>query len=102
MVLGSSEHSDDADVPHSVAGFIVQLSRPSARVRVHLTDRSGVDEALAALCTSRNPQLKQDGIRLLRALGKDCPVNQERFKDLAASVTSQGGEGTAPRIEEVT
>jgi len=57
---------------------------------------------LAALCTSRNPQLKQDGIRLLRALGKDCPVNQERFKDLAASVTSQGGEGTAPRIEEVT
>ena len=86
-------------MPHSIAGFLTQLSRPSPEVRERLADGLWVDEALALLCLHEKPQLKQDGIRLLRALGKDCSLNQERFESLAASVTFKGGVDTPRHIE---
>ncbi|KAK1808182.1 hypothetical protein LTR12_017459 [Friedmanniomyces endolithicus] len=71
---------DDDDVPHSFAGFLVQLTRPSVEVRECLAEGVEAEEALRVVCEYKTPQIRQDGIRLLRALGKECPVNQERFR----------------------
>ncbi|KAK0934722.1 hypothetical protein LTR29_013729 [Friedmanniomyces endolithicus] len=101
-ILATRNHADDDDdVPHSFAGFLVQLTRPSVEVREFLAQGVDAEEGLRVLCEHRTPQIRQDGIRLLRALGKNCPVNQERFRSLAASVTvGDGGEtGTSMQIE---
>ncbi|KAK0287033.1 hypothetical protein LTR35_004503 [Friedmanniomyces endolithicus] len=94
---------DDDDVPHSFAGFLVQLTRPSVEVRECLAEGVEAEEALRVLCEHKTPQIRQDGIRLLRALGKECPVNQERFRGLAARVavgSGPSGGGTGMRIED--
>ncbi|KAK5118002.1 hypothetical protein LTR62_004046 [Meristemomyces frigidus] len=76
----------DPDVQHSIAGFLVQLSRPSAAVRDIIGQSEHAGTALSTLCASKVEPIRQDGMRLLRALGKDCAVNQERFGALAASL----------------
>ncbi|KAK1074028.1 hypothetical protein LTR74_001274 [Friedmanniomyces endolithicus] len=93
---------DDDDVPHSFAGFLVQLTRPSVEVRECLAEGVEAEEALRVLCEHKTPQIRQDGIRLLRALGKECPVNQERFRELAVRLASGsgGGTGTSMRTED--
>ncbi|TKA74999.1 hypothetical protein B0A55_02641 [Friedmanniomyces simplex] len=99
-ILAAGDAADyDDDVPHSFAGFLVQLTRPSVEVRERLASGAGAYEALTMLCEHKTPQIKQDGMRLLRALGKDCPVNQQRFWDLASRVRPEGGGDTAMRVE---
>ncbi|TKA37960.1 hypothetical protein B0A54_10563 [Friedmanniomyces endolithicus] len=100
-ILAARDYAGDDDVPHSFAGFLVQLTRPSLEVREFLAEGVEAEKALRVLCEHKTPQINQDGIRLLRALGKDCLVNQERFRGFAASVTSGvgGGTGTPMQIE---
>ncbi|KAK1067791.1 hypothetical protein LTR74_006067 [Friedmanniomyces endolithicus] len=90
---------DDDDVPHSFAGFLVQLTRPTGEVREFLAEGVEAEEALRVLCEHKTPQIRQDGIRLLRALGKDCSANQERFRGLAARVSGRSGGGMSMQVE---
>jgi hypothetical protein len=36
--------------------------------------------------------IKQEGVKLLRALGKECPANQERFAELAKEALAASAE----------
>ncbi|KAK4570480.1 hypothetical protein LTR86_002560 [Recurvomyces mirabilis] len=90
------EDDSDHDIEHSIAGLLVQLSRPSAEVRDTIGRDTNAHDALARLCQSQTPQVKQDGIRLLRALGKDCSSNQERFGRLAAEAMMDDSQHDAP------
>lgn len=98
----------DEDALHSAAGLLIQLTRPSAHVRELMGQDAHAESALTAMCEHKTPQIKQDGIRLLKALGRDCPPNQERFAALAekamvtAATLSSGvieGDTTAAAIQ---
>ncbi|KAK3118002.1 hypothetical protein LTR53_000038 [Teratosphaeriaceae sp. CCFEE 6253] len=52
-----------------------------------------VEETLTLLCAHAVPQVRDDGLRLLRALGRASELNQRRFKDLAAHVMAAEGQG---------
>lgn len=86
----SQERLTDDDIQHSAAGLLIQLTRPSPHVRELIGDDEKAETALRVMWQHKTPQIKQDGIKLLRALGKDCPVNQRRFDGLAAEMTVAG------------
>ncbi|WPH02870.1 Hypothetical protein R9X50_00573800 [Acrodontium crateriforme] len=74
---------ESADLMHSAAGLLIQLTRPSTECQDEVGSVYDAHAALEQLCEHEKPQVKQDGIRLLKSLGKDCAVNQERFASLA-------------------
>ncbi|KAK3696175.1 hypothetical protein LTR37_018077 [Vermiconidia calcicola] len=79
-VLALLNTSRDVELLHSAAGLLVQLSRSSVEVREDI--------------------LQQDGIKLLRALGKDSVVNQQRFAELAREVVlSSSADGDTAMVE---
>jgi len=78
--------SAEEDLLHSAAGLLVQLSRPSAIVREIIGRDEHAQMGLASLCEHKTSQLQQDGIKLLKALGRECPENQTRFAHLAKQV----------------
>ncbi len=82
MIIRTSE---DIELVHSAAGLLVQLTRLSSNVREHIVSTEEGQGIAERLCTHSMPQLKMDGISLLKALGKDSPQNQERLTDLARS-----------------
>ena len=86
-ILGILSSSSDNELLHSEAGLLIQLSRPP-----HAREIIGRDvmtrTALERLCRHETPEVKQAGVKLLRALGKECRANQERFADLANEVMS--------------
>ncbi|KAK5718752.1 hypothetical protein LTR15_008486 [Elasticomyces elasticus] len=85
---------DDDDVLHSIAGFLIQLTRPSIKVRERMGyDNQWAEEALKILCQHATPEIRQDGIRLLRALGKDCPLNQQHFQPIVTRAAIQNDTG---------
>ncbi|KYG43517.1 hypothetical protein M433DRAFT_145776 [Acidomyces richmondensis BFW] len=86
--------NDDIEMLHSAAGFIIQLTRPSTNVRLVIGEDANALAALTKLCAHGTPQVKQDGITLLRALGRDCPANQERFAELARRAVMSTGSTT--------
>ena len=90
---------EDAELLHAAAGVLIQLSRPT-NVREAIGSSAQARAALELLCRHETPQLKQDGIKLLRALGKDCASNQERFADLAREVMQTSSEADTDMIEE--
>ena len=99
-------YNTDEEVLHSVAGLLVQLTRPSTHIRELIGSDKNAGASLTMLCKHKTPQIKQDGTRLLRALGKDCPHNQERFAELAESALASAQEarpstGTGS-VEEIT
>ncbi|KAK0262372.1 hypothetical protein LTR29_009867 [Friedmanniomyces endolithicus] len=99
-ILAEPDYADDDDdVPHSFAGFLVQLTRPSVEVRECLAEGVEAQDALRVLCEHKTPQIRQDGTRLLRALGKECPVNQGRFRSLAARMAGWSGGRTGMQVE---
>lgn len=59
--------------------------------------------ALQYLCHHEVPQIKEQGVKLLRALGRDCPENQDRFAELGKEVIldmqEQGPNGDASKVE---
>jgi hypothetical protein len=71
------------DTLHSIGGLLVQLSRASVQVRQQMGGYEVAPQAIDRLCRHERPEIKQGSIKLLKALGKDCPVNQRRFADLA-------------------
>ncbi|KAK4542592.1 hypothetical protein LTR36_006640 [Oleoguttula mirabilis] len=88
---------NDEDLLHSAASLLVQLTRPSQHVRELIGADEKAKDALTALCGHKTPQIKQIGVKLLRALGRDCPLNQERFGSLAADLTVAAAED-APMV----
>ncbi|KAF2771472.1 hypothetical protein EJ03DRAFT_29976 [Teratosphaeria nubilosa] len=74
---------NDAELLHSATGLLVQMTRPSVEVRSTMGANQSALPAIEKVCGHETSQLKQDGLRLLRALGRDCPQNQGRFASLA-------------------
>ncbi|KAH9820892.1 hypothetical protein Tdes44962_MAKER05083 [Teratosphaeria destructans] len=74
---------NDAELLHSATGLLVQMTRPSVEVRATMGADGSALPAIEKVCGHATSQLKQDGLRLLRALGRECPQNQERFASLA-------------------
>jgi hypothetical protein len=82
-ILATGDEKEDAGVLHSLAGLLIQLSRPSALVREMIGGEAFARPALERLIRHEVSNVKQIGVKLLRALGKECPANQERFAELA-------------------
>ena len=78
----------DAEFLHAAAGLLIQLTRSSVRAREVVGCDRDAGQALSKLCNHTNPGVKQDGVRLLQALGKESPSNQGRFDELARQVTA--------------
>ncbi|CAK3818752.1 hypothetical protein DOTSEDRAFT_55410 [Lecanosticta acicola] len=87
----------NAPALHSMAGVLIHLSRSSVPVREHMGSRQDTLPSLQRLCRHEMSQIKQDGVKLLRALGRDCAANQEQFGDLAkeAMLSLSESNGTA-------
>lgn len=84
--------SDNADFLHSAAGFLIQLSRPSPEVREEIASDSNALPAIRRLGQHTMQQLNQDALMLMRALGKDTPSVQEKFKEVAGEVMATVAE----------
>ncbi|TKA21948.1 hypothetical protein B0A50_08644 [Salinomyces thailandicus] len=84
---------DAADVQHSIAGLLMVFAR---RVQTRVREVIGEDDltsvALRGMWEAETPQLRQDCVALVRALGKDCPENQRRFEGLAAEMMAKAAE----------
>ncbi|KAF2167637.1 hypothetical protein M409DRAFT_53632 [Zasmidium cellare ATCC 36951] len=85
-IIRSGNGPSVAAILHSICGLLIQLSRPSRKVREEIGAHEEALAALEILCRHEMSQIKQDSVKLLKALGKDCPRNQERFTDLAQEV----------------
>ena len=88
------EQSNDEEIQHSVAGLLIQLTRPSRAVREIMGEDENAEIALRVMWQDGKPPVKQDAVKLLRALGKDCPGNQRRFESLAAEMMLQPAPDT--------
>jgi hypothetical protein len=78
--------SDSADFLHSASGLLIQLSRPSVEAREEIASDINALIAIKRLGQHTMQELNQDALLLMRALGKDAPAVQERFKELAGEV----------------
>jgi hypothetical protein len=88
----------DTELLHAAAGLLAQLSW-TLQVRIFIGRDENARAVLEKLCRHETPQLKQDGIKLLRALGRDCSTNQERFADLAREVMRTAAEADTTMSE---
>lgn len=84
--------SDSADFLHSAAGLLIQLSRPSVEAREKIASGDNALNAIKRLGQHTMQELNQDALLLMRALGKDAPAAQERFKELAGEVMATVAE----------
>lgn len=84
--------SDSADFLHSAAGLLIQLSRPSVGIREEIASDSNALAAIKRLGQHTMQELNQDALLLMRALGKDSPVTQERLKELAGETMATVAE----------
>lgn len=95
---------EQAESLHSVAGLLLQLARHSEDSRDRCLE-ANVAATLPKLCRHSLPQVKEDGLKLLKALGRDNPEFQSEVADLAKEVmvsmaAQQQAEATdAPVIE---
>lgn len=94
--------SDNADFLHSAAGLIIQLSRPSVEARQEIGRDSNALPAIKHLGQHKMQELNQDALMLMRALGKEAPENQERFKELAGEVMATVAEAQKAAAEAQT
>lgn len=85
-VIRSGNDASVAAILHSICGLLIQLSRPSRKVREEVGSHNDALPVLEILCRHEMTQIKQDSVKLLKALGKDCSSNQERFTQLAQEV----------------
>jgi hypothetical protein len=83
---------NNADFLHSATGLLIQLSRPSVAAREELASDSNALAAIKCLGQHTMQDLNQDALLLMRALGKDAPANQEKFKELAGEVMATVAE----------
>ncbi|KAK4493923.1 hypothetical protein PRZ48_015109 [Zasmidium cellare] len=85
-IIRSGNGPSVAAILHSICGLLIQLSRPSRKVREEIGSYVETLPAIEIMCRHEMSQIKQDSVKLLKALGKDCPRNQERFTELAQEV----------------
>lgn len=71
------------DALHSMAGLLIQLSRPSVRARQRIGEAELAPVAIDRLVKHHKTEIRHDSLKLLKALGKECPPVQRRFADLA-------------------
>lgn len=90
---------ENAGVLHSVAGLLIQLSRPSVEVRKIIGNDELAHPALERLCRHEMSNIQQEGVKLLRALGRECPLNQERFAALAREAVLSASQNSNARID---
>ena len=86
----ASEHEE---AQHSALSLLIQLTRPSSpQVREILGADASAEKALGILWEGegKNPGIPQGAVRLVRALGKECAVNQRRFEGLAGRMVERG------------
>ncbi|KAK5135244.1 hypothetical protein LTR08_005494 [Meristemomyces frigidus] len=86
----------DSESLYSLASLLHQLTRPSPQARELLGQDPHAAAALTLLCGHPLPQIRQAGVRLLRALGRECAGNRARFEGVAREVVvaaGRAGEG---------
>ena len=71
------ESAHSAELLHSAVGLLIQLTRAGSATRENIG--SEAPEAIERLCKHEQPELRQDAVKLLRALGKGCPENQKKY-----------------------
>lgn len=99
-VVEIPDGSSTAPVLHSMAGLLLHLSRPSVSIREQMGACPSARSAIERLCRHEMSQIKQDGVQLLRALGKECPTNQERFAEIAKEAMLSLKEANSAASEE--
>lgn len=102
IIIHTGSAKEDAGVLHSVAGLLIQLSRPSVEARQIIGSDDLAPAALERLCRHEMSNIQQEGVKLLRALGRECPNNQERFAALAKEAlvaASQNSSAEAGAIQ---
>ncbi|KAM0721234.1 hypothetical protein Q7P37_003522 [Cladosporium fusiforme] len=91
-VLATMVATDNADFLHSAAGLLIQLSRPSPEIREEIANDGKAIVAVERLGKHTMSELNQDALKLMRALGKDTPTVQDRFKQLAGEIMATVAE----------
>ncbi|KAI7295014.1 hypothetical protein KC352_g859, partial [Hortaea werneckii] len=87
--------SEQEEAQHSALSLLIQLTRPSSpQVREILGTDANAEKALRLLWEGegKNPGIPQGAVRLVRALGRECEVNQRRFEGLAGRMVEKGLE----------
>ncbi|KAI7241966.1 hypothetical protein KC330_g337 [Hortaea werneckii] len=87
--------SEQEEAQHSALSLLIQLTRPSSpQVREILGADANAEKALRVLWEGegKNPGIPQGAVRLVRALGRECGVNQRRFEGLAGRMVERGLE----------
>ncbi|KAI6912913.1 hypothetical protein KC318_g837 [Hortaea werneckii] len=88
--------SEQEEAQHSALSLLIQLTRPSSpQVREILGADANAEKALRLLWEGgewKNPGIPQGAVRLVRALGRECGVNQRRFEGLAGRMVERGLE----------
>lgn len=101
VIVHTGSAKEDAGVLHSVAGLLIQLSRPSVEARETIGSDTLARPALERLCRHEMPNVQQEGVKLLRALGRECSANQEHFTDLAREAALSASENSNPAVGNV-
>ncbi|KAI7696825.1 hypothetical protein KC353_g17323, partial [Hortaea werneckii] len=89
--------SEQEEAQHSALSLLIQLTRPSSpQIREILGADANAEKALRVLWEGggegKNPGIPQGAVRLVRALGRECEVNQRRFEGLAGRMVERGLE----------
>ncbi|KAI6892680.1 hypothetical protein KC318_g11731 [Hortaea werneckii] len=90
--------SEQEEAQHSTLSLLIQLTRPSSpQIREILGADANAEKALRLLWEGgagegKNPGIPQGAVRLVRALGRECEVNQRRFEGLAGRMVERGLE----------
>ncbi|KAI6797759.1 hypothetical protein KC363_g250 [Hortaea werneckii] len=87
--------SEQEEAQHSALSLLIQLTRPSSpQIREILGADANAEKALRVLWEGKgkNPGIPQGAVRLVRALGRECAVNQRRFEGLAGRMVEKGLE----------
>ncbi|GAB1738527.1 hypothetical protein NU219Hw_g3333t1 [Hortaea werneckii] len=87
--------SEQEEAQHSALSLLIQLTRPSSpQICEILGADANAEKALRILWEGegRNPGIPQGAVRLVRALGRECGVNQRRFEGLAGRMVEKGLE----------
>lgn len=98
-ILRLLKTSEDAELLHSAAGLLLQLLRLSTELCETVGASQNTEAVLERLCRHGLPQLRQDGVAILRILGKDSRANQDRFAGLAKEVMSSSNANDVTMME---
>ncbi|KXT05097.1 hypothetical protein AC578_7575 [Pseudocercospora eumusae] len=96
VLASASQATPGVEALHSIAGVLIQLSRPSLRARRLIGQSASALAAIEHLSRHERSEIRQDCVKLLKALGKDCRENQIKFGDLAQEVMLSLQQPPAP------